>query len=61
MLFRSVATSASVTLAVQNLKVWTKYSGPDPEVNSQTNSFSRQDFLTLPNPRKTVLRVNLTF
>ena len=58
---KRVATSASVTLAVQNLKVWTKYSGPDPEVNSQTNSFSRQDFLTLPNPRKTVLRVNLTF
>lgn len=52
---------ASVTLAFQNVKLWTNYSGPDPEVNSQTGAFSRQDFLTLPNPRKTVLRFNFTF
>jgi TonB-linked SusC/RagA family outer membrane protein len=53
--------SASVTLAMQNLKTWTNYSGADPEVNAQSNAFSRQDFLTIPNARKTVLRVNLTF
>lgn len=53
--------SASVTLAMQNLKLWTKYSGADPEVNAQSGAFSRQDFLTLPNAQQTVLRVNLTF
>jgi hypothetical protein len=53
--------SASVTLAMQNIKTWTNYSGADPEVNAQSNAFSRQDFLTIPNARKTVLRVNLTF
>ena len=58
---RNFAQTASVTLAFQNLKIWSKYSGADPEVNSQTNAFSRQDFLTLPNPKKTVLRFNLTF
>jgi outer membrane receptor protein involved in Fe transport len=52
---------ASVTVAMQNLKLWTDYSGADPEINSQTGAFSRQDFLTLPNPRKTVVRVNFTF
>jgi TonB-dependent starch-binding outer membrane protein SusC len=54
-------TGATVTLAVQNLKLWTDYSGGDPEMISQTGAFSRQDFLTLPNPRKTVLRVNFNF
>jgi len=53
--------SASLTLAMQNIKVWTKYSGADPELNAQADAFSRQDFLTLPNAQKTVLRVNLTF
>ncbi|MBI3568225.1 MAG: SusC/RagA family TonB-linked outer membrane protein [Gemmatimonadetes bacterium] len=52
---------ASLTLAFQNVALWTNYSGPDPEVNSQSNAFSRQDFLTLPNAKKTVLRVNFTF
>ncbi len=52
---------ASLTVAVQNLKLWTDYSGADPEINSQTGAFSRQDFLTLPNPRKTVVRLNFTF
>lgn len=51
----------SITFAMQNVKLWTNYSGPDPEVNSQTNAFSRQDFLTLPNPKKTVIRANFTF
>lgn len=43
----------SITLAMQNVKLWTNYSGSDPEVNSQAGAFSRQDFLTLPNPKKT--------
>ncbi len=54
-------SGASVTLAVQNVALWTDYTGADPEINAQTNAFSRQDFLTLPNPRKTVLRFNLNF
>ncbi len=54
-------TGASVTLAMQNVKLWTNYSGADPEINAQSNAFSRQDFLTLPNPKKTVLRFNFNF
>ena len=57
----SYVQSASITFAMQNIKTWTRYSGADPEVNAQSNAFSRQDFLTLPNAQKTVLRVNLTF
>jgi TonB-dependent starch-binding outer membrane protein SusC len=57
----SYVQSASVTLAMQNIKIWTRYSGSDPELNAQAGAFSRQDFLTLPNAQKTVLRVNLSF
>jgi TonB-linked SusC/RagA family outer membrane protein len=62
-LFRHLGSvnGAGVTLAFQNLKLWTKYSGADPEVNAETGGFSREDFLTLPNPRKTVLRFTLNF
>ena len=59
--FGQTVQSASVTLAMQNIKIWTKYSGADPELNAQADAFSRQDFLTLPSAQKTVLRVNLTF
>ncbi len=53
--------SASLTFAMQNVKLWTDYSGWDPEVNAQSNGFSREDFLTMPNPRTSVLRFNITF
>ena len=33
---------AAVTLAFQNVALWSDYSGPDPEVNAQTGAFSRQ-------------------
>jgi len=56
-----VVEGASITLAMQNVKLWTDYSGPDPEVNAQTGAFSREDFLTLPNARRSVLRFNFTF
>ena len=46
---------------MQNVKRWTDYPGSDPEINAQAGAFSRQDFLTVPNPRKTILRVNLNF
>jgi TonB-linked SusC/RagA family outer membrane protein len=62
-------TGATITVAMQNVKLWTKYEGADPEVVSDPNTtatsragqFSREDFLTLPNSRKTLLRLNLTF
>lgn len=54
-------TGASMTLALQNVKLWSDYSGPDPEMNAQTGGFSREDFLTVPNPKRTVLRFNFTF
>lgn len=57
----SRVSGASVTFAMQNIALWTDYSGADPEVNSQTGAFSRQDFLTVPNPKRSVLRFNLTF
>lgn len=67
-LFASIGNKiqgASITVAVQNVKLWTNYEGADPEVISNPNGlsggFSREDFLTLPNPRKTLLRLNLTF
>ncbi|MEP6765945.1 MAG: TonB-dependent receptor, partial [Gemmatimonadaceae bacterium] len=62
-LFRHMGSvsNASLTLALQNVKLWTKYSGADPEINAQSGAFSRQDFLTLPNPKKTVLRFTLNF
>lgn len=58
-----VAT-ASLGFAVQNVALWKHkdFTGPDPEVISAAGAqFSRDDFLTLPNPRTTVLRLNVTF
>jgi TonB-linked SusC/RagA family outer membrane protein len=58
------AQTASIGLAVQNVALWTHkdFTGPDPEVISNAGAqFSRDDFLTQPNPRTTVLRFNLTF
>ena len=54
---------STFTFAVQNVKLWTKYEGADPEVisNQFASQFSRDDFLTLPNPRKFYARLNLTF
>src|SRR2546425_326192 len=59
-LFR--ATTATVTLAGQNLALWTKYQGYDPEVVSNAVAlYNRDDFFTQPPVRRYVLRVNLTF
>lgn len=58
-----VAT-ASLGFAVQNVALWKHkdFTGSDPEVISNAGAqFSRDDFLTLPNPRTTVLRLNVTF
>jgi TonB-linked SusC/RagA family outer membrane protein len=56
------ATTASVTVAGQNLALWTKYEGYDPEVVSNAVAlFNRDDFFTQPPVRRYVFRVNLTF
>lgn len=55
------ASNASVSLAGRNLKLWTDYSGPDPEMLGAATTTSRTDFLTLPQARRWVARVNLNF
>jgi hypothetical protein len=55
-------SAATVGLGVQNVALWTDYQGADPELLSAANvDFSRDDFLTLPNPRRWTLRFNLSF
>jgi TonB-linked SusC/RagA family outer membrane protein len=58
---RLFASGASVTLAGRNLWLSTKYSGSDPELYAQTTSTGREDFLTMPTPRRWVARINLQF
>lgn len=63
---RARMDGGTIGLAFQNVALWTDYEGADPEVVSATQNtgagqFSRSDFLTLPNPKRTLLRVNLTF
>jgi TonB-dependent starch-binding outer membrane protein SusC len=55
------ASAASLTLGGRNLALWTDYEGEDPEVLGAQTSFSRNDFLTLPQPRRWSVRVNLNF
>ena len=56
------ATTASITLAGRNLALWTDYSGPDPEVISDADAnFGRTEFLTLPQPRRLLARINIAF
>ncbi len=56
---------ASISFAMQNVKLWTNYEGADPEVVSNPNGlsggFNREDFLTLPSPRKSLVRLNISF
>ncbi|HXM38747.1 MAG TPA: SusC/RagA family TonB-linked outer membrane protein [Gemmatimonadales bacterium] len=56
------AATGSVTIGGQNLALWTKYEGYDPEVVSNATAlFNRDDFFTQPPVRRFVFRVNLTF
>lgn len=56
------ATTASLTVAGQNLALWSKYEGFDPEVVSNAVAlFNRDDFFTQPPVRRAVVRVNLSF
>ncbi|MGQ0645971.1 MAG: SusC/RagA family TonB-linked outer membrane protein [Gemmatimonadaceae bacterium] len=53
--------NASIGFAMQNLGLWTKYEGPDPEVIAQNGAFDRQDFFSLPIPKRASLRLDFTF
>jgi hypothetical protein len=57
------ASGASLTLGGQNLGLWTKYSGLDPEVVSSVSlsDYARDDFFASPQPRRWVARFNLQF
>ena len=55
-------SGATLGLAVQNVALWTDYEGSDPELLSAAGvDFTRDDFLTLPNPRRWTLRLSLNF
>ncbi len=56
------ASGGSITFAANNLKLWTDYQGADPEVLTNiASAFDRSDFLTIPNPKRVTLRVNLQY
>lgn len=61
------ASSASFTVGVRNLALFTDYTGPDPEVLSAggagvgTGAFVREDFFTVPQTRRLVAKMNLSF
>jgi outer membrane receptor protein involved in Fe transport len=58
------ASSASFTLAARNIALWTDYTGDDPEVISDvspTTGFLREEFFTVPQPLRFVIRANVTF
>lgn len=56
------AQTASITLSGQNLALWTKYEGYDPEVVSNAGAlYNRDDFFTQPPVRRWIMRVNLSF
>ncbi|MBW3630737.1 MAG: hypothetical protein KY464_15775 [Gemmatimonadetes bacterium] len=53
------AGSLSATLSARNLKLWTDYSGSDPETGYGGDV--RSDFQSQPPPTYFTLRVNLGF
>ncbi len=57
---RMRAEEADLQLGARNLKVWTKYSGQDPEANYSQGDV-QQDFLTTAPRKYYTLRINLRF
>ena len=56
------ATGASFTIMGENLALFTKYSGLDPEVNyAGGDGSSRAEFFTLPLAKRVVGRLSITF
>jgi hypothetical protein len=52
---------ASFTLAARELHIWTKYTGPDPEVNQVPTGLIAQDQAVLPPLSRFIATLNLTF
>ncbi|HET6342466.1 MAG TPA: SusC/RagA family TonB-linked outer membrane protein [Gemmatimonadota bacterium] len=56
------AERASVTFSGRNLQTWTDYNGIDPEVNGfGQGDIERTDFLSVPQSRRFITTLNLTF
>ncbi|MGQ0767226.1 MAG: SusC/RagA family TonB-linked outer membrane protein [Gemmatimonadota bacterium] len=61
------ASSAAVTLGGRNLRLWTKFGGPDPDVSTLNTSqggiaqFLQAELFTQPPVRRWIARVNLQF
>lgn len=56
------AGGATFTVSGQNLALWTKYEGYDPEIVSNAVSLlNRDDFFTQPPVQRFIFRMNLTF
>ena len=57
---RFLGGQASLTIAGRNLLTWTRYSGPDPEVNAQPlNMLPRIDLAQTPLPREVLVRLDI--
>src|SRR6185437_7237086 len=52
---------ASITFAARELALWTKYTGPDPEVNMFATGLTTGDQGVIPPLSRFVLTLNLTF
>jgi len=52
---------ASFTLAARELALWTKYKGPDPEVNAYNSGLLTLDQAVMPPLSRVVATLNLTF
>ena len=55
------AQTASVTFSARNLKLWTRFSGIDPESDYNQYGNLPSDFQTAPAPSYFTLRLNLGF
>jgi TonB-linked SusC/RagA family outer membrane protein len=52
----------SVSVAGRNLATWTKYQGPDPEVNIEGDAtFTRADYMSVPATRQWTTMINVSF
>ena len=61
-LVRGAARRATLTLAGHNLRTWTKYGGPDPELNyGGVRTFNRDDSWTVPQTRRYSGAIALSF
>ncbi len=54
-------SGATLSVGGRNLALWTKYSGPDPEVSLYLTTDERSDFLTLPSARSGFVKLTFRF